>query len=172
MRRLMRALAVLGLMLGSLFAFSQTAAQARPCGDAYPPSLCYPTISVSTTTPFVGETITISGDAFYSNEDVKLYIGGKFVATAHTDANGDFAGVPAVTPDLPGPREVKGVGASGQPDDVATTDLTIRVPGHGTEGEGLASTGAKVAGLGVIAVVLIAGGALLARAGRRKPSTR
>lgn len=168
MRRSIRALAALGLLLTSVVAFAP-AADARPCDNSYPPGLCYPTLAVSTTTPCVGETIQISGKKFYDSEPVKLTIAGQSVATAHTVKGGSFGDTPAVTPDAPGPAVVKGVGASGFSDDVATTNITIRTC-HGAESTGLANTGVKIAGLGAIAIALIAGGVALVRGGRRKSS--
>lgn len=172
MRRLPSALVALGLLLGSLVVFAQPAA-ARECG--YPVAICKAQIMVSTTDPFVGQKIEISGKDFHSDEDVKLYIADVYVGTAHTDLLGSFD-PPAITPNRPGPQIVKGVGASGQADDIATTPITIRVAGVAGEstggGGGLASTGVKIAGLSLLAAALLIGGGLLARSGRRRrPST-
>lgn len=172
---LRRALAALGVLLVSavaaLLGFASPAS-AVPC-DTYPPSTCYPTILVSQTNPYVGDTIEISGQNFYPNEQVKLYIEDVYVGAAQTDASGNFD-PPAVVPDRPGPAVVKGVGATGKADDVATTDITIRTRANTATdggGNGLSNTGVKVAGLGVVAALLIAAGAFLTRAGKRRGTT-
>jgi hypothetical protein len=166
MRRVLSALAVVGMIAASVF-YAQSA-------SGYPVGTQAEIFS-STTTPFVGETIEVSGKHYHPLEDVTLTIDGIFVGTAHTDVNGAFD-PPAIVPDRLGDRELLGVGASGQPDDVDSLILHIRDRGVGgtsassSPGGGLSFTGVQVAGLGFIAAVLLVGGGLFVAAGRKRKS--
>jgi hypothetical protein len=175
MRRVLSALAVVGLCLTALvFGPGAATAAAPACGTGYPVTT-QATISVSTTNPFVGEKIEVSGACYHANEDVRITIGGVFVGTAHSDANGAFD--PSITvPNLLGPQVLVGTGASGEANDVDSLTLTIAasavggVSGNSGGGGGLASTGVKIAGLVLLAGALIGGGAFFATAGRRRKS--
>ena len=60
--------------------------------QAYPPTIC-PTLSVSTTHPLPGETITVSGINFDAHAQVHLVMHTKVydLGTVTTDANGSFS---------------------------------------------------------------------------------
>ena len=90
MRRLIRLVMVLGLVAAGLFSGARAAGATAPCpGDPYPVGVGA-TISASTTTPYVGQTIKVGGRNFGADEDVVISIGGTQVATAHTDVMGSF----------------------------------------------------------------------------------
>jgi hypothetical protein len=179
-RRLLSAVAVLGLVFAGLMAgpvsagaAATTSAASGNCpGSQYPPQQA--TIMASTTTPNINQTIEVSGINYCPNEDVTLTIRGQYVGTAHTDSQGSFD-PPVVVPGPAGQAVLEGVGASGLPTDKDSLILTIRgtTPAGGSEttvpgGGGLSHTGVAVAGLIAIAVVLLGGGALLSGAGRRR----
>ena len=178
MRRMFSALAVTCLAAVALVAAPAMASAASgglhaiapTCPSANYPPAPNATVMSSTTTPFVGQKIEVSGSAYCPDEDVRLTIGGTFVGTAHTDGTGAFD-PSAVVPGPVGQKQLCGVGASGLANDQDCLTLTIGA-GHGTEaattGGGLAMTGTQVAGLVVLATALVAGGAFFAAAGRRR----
>jgi LPXTG-motif cell wall-anchored protein len=179
MRRMTGARAVLMLvvgMLGMLFAVAGPAAAAPtptsiplPCPSPYPFENCQAHILSSTTTPFQGQTIEVSGLTYHANEAVTLTIGGIFVGTAHTDSNGNFD-PPAVVPvTLLGDQPLTGRGASGAANDVDSLVLHITAAGtSNTGGGGLPNTGVKIAAFGLLAIALLSGGVLFTIAGRRR----
>ncbi|MDT4971668.1 MAG: hypothetical protein QOG22_1811 [Pseudonocardiales bacterium] len=173
MRRVVSVLAVFGLFVAALaFGSSAATAAAATCGSGYPVTT-QASIASSTTTPFVGESIKVSGTCYHANEDVAITIGGVSVGTAHTDANGSFE-LTVTVPNLLGGQLLVGRGASGATNDVDSLTLTIEASGaagvSGGGGGGLASTGVKIAGLVLLAGALIGGGAFFAIAGRRRRS--
>jgi hypothetical protein len=178
MRRLFSALVVACLAAVALVAAPAVASAASgglhaiapTCPAANYPPTPNATVMSSTTTPFIGQKLEVSGSAYCPDEDVRLTIGGTFVGTAHTDATGAFD-PSAIVPGPVGQKQLCGVGASGLANDRDCLPLTISA-GHGTDavttGGGLAMTGTQIAGLVVLAVALVAGGAFLAAAGRRR----
>jgi hypothetical protein len=194
MRRLIRFVAVAALLLAGLLAVPAAAGAAPGVRAAAPQEICpgavaYPmspgaTIMSSTTTPYVGQTITVSGVNYCPDEDVDITIGGKHVATTHTDGNGAFDSE-VVVPAPTGQRVLAGVGASGLSADRDSLMLTIRAgagvepvavgPAGGSGGSGsgsgtggLAFTGTEIALLIALAAALLGGGIGLMYAGRRR----
>lgn len=196
MRRLIRFVAVPALLLAGLLAVpaaagaapgARAAAPAAAPQEICPGAVAYPmspgaTIMSSTTTPYVGQTITASGVNYCPDEDVDITIGGKHVATTHTDGNGAFDSE-VVVPAPTGQRVLAGVGASGLSADRDSLMLTIRAgagvepvavgPAGGSSGGGsgtggLAFTGTEIALLIALAAALLAGGIGLMYAGRRR----
>jgi hypothetical protein len=204
MRRLIRFVAVPALLLAGLLAVPAAAgatpgvrASAPGVRAAAPQQICpgavaYPmspgaTIMSSTTTPYVGQTIKVSGVNYCPDEDVDITIGGKHVATTHTDGNGAFE-PQVVVPAPTGQRVLAGVGASGLSADRDSLMLTIRAGagveavavgptggsgnGAGSAGGsgtgGLAFTGTEIALLIALAAALLGGGIGLMYAGRRR----
>lgn len=169
MRRVLSALALLGLLMTTLF-FTQGAASAAP----YPPPVTT-SLSVSSNTPCAGQSIKVGGSGFGATEAVTLSIGGTVVGSATTDAAGSFD-PDVTTPNLIGGQNLTGLGqTSGR-----TASLTITIRdcagagasggGGGGGGGGLASTGVKIAGLGLLAALLLSGGMFFVIAGRRRAS--
>jgi hypothetical protein len=165
-------IAIIVFLLSVVAMQSASAANNAP----YPPTT-QAVISTSTTTPYQGQHIEVSGMTYHASEDVKLYIGGQFVGTGHTDSAGSFDPL-VTTPDLLGHQTLTGVGASGAANDVDSLVLTISKgspagvaggggPG-GSSGGGLAFTGVEIAGLVGIAVALLAGGTAMMVVGRRR----
>jgi hypothetical protein len=202
MRRLIRFVAVPALLLAALLAVPAVAgatpgaagARAAAPQEICPGAVAYPmspgaTIMSSTTTPYVGQTIKVAGANYCPNEDVDITIGGKHVATAHTDGNGAFD-IQVVVPAPTGQRVLAGVGASGLNADRDSLVLTIRAGagvdpiavgpaggsgsgGGGASGTGgLAFTGTQIALLIALAAALLGGGIGLMYAGRRRSLRR
>ena len=166
------AFVALGLLLaGILFASSAVAApKPKPTSTCYPPGRCHAKIFSSTTTPVQGQRIKVSGKFYLPNENVRLTIGGVYVGTARTDADGAFD-PPVTVPNLVGDQELSGVGASGLATDRDSLILTIRASGAAGAGDnagGLASTGVQIAAFSLLGVVLLVGGGFLVLAARRR----
>jgi LPXTG-motif cell wall-anchored protein len=140
-----------------------------PCPSPYPFENCQAHILSSTTTPFQGQTIEVSGLTYHANEAVTLTIGGIFVGTAHTDSNGNFD-PPAVVPvTLLGDQPLTGRGASGAANDVDSLVLHITAAGtSNTGGGGLPNTGVDILTGLAVALALLGAGVLFLRGGRRR----
>jgi hypothetical protein len=187
MRRAIRLIMALGLLTAGLL-IGQSGAVASPSGalaiaapGTCPKPATYPptpgaTVRSSTTSPFLGQTIEVSGTNYCPDEDVDIRIGGQHVGTAHTDASGNFD-PPVVVPGPAGSRVLDGIGASGLSND--RDSLTLCVTGDAvcsgtggttapSSGGGLPFTGTQVTGLIVLAIVLLGGGGAAIYAGRRK----
>lgn len=147
----------------------------QPCSTVQEVTIeqCQAHIMSSTTTPFQGQTIEVSGKTYHANEAVTLTIGGIFVGTAHTDANGNFD-PPAVVPvSLLGDQPLTGRGASGQANDVDSLVLHITAAGVEATGStsGLPNTGVDILTGVAVAIALIGAGILFTRGGRRRRSS-
>ena len=170
------ALAVIGFVAlpaaASAAPLRAAAAEVCPGAPAYPP---HPdaTILSSTTTPAIGQKIDASGIVYCPNEDVRITIAGAFVGTGHTDSSGSFDPQVVTVPGPAGDKQMCGVGASGLSNDQDCLTLHVGASNTTPNGGGLASTGVEIAAIVGVAVILLAGGAFFATAGRRrKPSAR
>lgn len=180
MRRFVSRLVLFGLLAMTALAVP-FAAHAAPVSAAAAPAKCphplpYPpfpnaTVQSSTTHPHVGDKIEASGIHYCPNEDVRITIGAKFVGTGHTNSVGTFD-PQVVVPGPPGNKLLCGVGASGL---AADSDcLTLFISAHGTaggsgnNGGGTSFTGVEIGALIGLAVALIIGGVVFARAGARR----
>lgn len=176
----------IGLLAGAcvLIASGLPAASAAPA--PYPPRPCA-TLSVSTTTPYGGQSITVSGTGFSSGDQVTLEMRGDTNATlGHVtvgsdgrfstevkipdDAHGHFliyadGGHPScpVDPVVLDVRSSLGIGGVA----VGPNGASAAVAGASSAG-GLAFTGLDVLLLVVAGLILIGTGVLLTRGGRRR----
>lgn len=182
MRRMTRLVAVLGLLIAAVMfgAAGASAAPGRPLASvgSCPDNSAYPVttpaeILASTTTPFIGQVIEVSGINYCANEDVKIYLRGVYMETTHTDALGAFDPPLKVTGPV-GPAELSGIGASGLPGDQDSLILQVRGP-NGVEATtasrgngGLPFTGTQTALLLALAALLLGIGGATLYAGRRK----
>jgi hypothetical protein len=168
MRRVLCALAVLWVCAAGFLAAGSASAAPSPT-PPYPP-VTPPSVSVSTTSPCVGETIDVGGTGFTGGEAVALSVGGHAAGRATVGAAWSFTAT-VNTPAVTGQQDLSVVGQSSGL--VATASLTVGncsgVSGE-SAGRGLAFTGVQAAGLCVAGLVLIGGGVLFAAAGRRRKS--
>jgi len=197
MRRLIRIIVVSALLLTSLTIAARAASAATPGGFLAASSTCsggsgYPvkagaTLAVSTTTPYSGQTIDVSGSNFQPGENVTLKLNGKAVATVKADNSGSFSTSLKIT-SAPGKFQLTATGAvcgvaglllsiragSGVLPVTSTKSPAAGAGGAATGqgGGGLAFTGVDTALLLAVAVALIAGGGYLAHAGRRRHARR
>jgi hypothetical protein len=159
----------------------------------YPPSAC-PTLSVSTTNPLPGESITVSGRNFDANARIEIVLDkpGRVMRTVTSDSNGQFTTSITLPAGLTGRHLFKAIGGGsdatrgcpadpGQAFDVQGGSAASLEPGSsgangpgapGSNGGGTAFTGLDVAGLLAIAAALIGAGALLNRRSRAGKASR
>ena len=139
-----------------------------PGAQAYPPTP-NATVEASSTAPAAGASIEASGVHYCGNEDVKITIAGKLVGTAHTDGQGSFD-PKVVVPGPSGAKQLCGIGASGLATDADCLTLTVQAAGGQAEpaSGGTAFTGADIALIVAVAVLLLAGGVAFSTAGKRR----
>lgn len=158
-------LAVVGLLTAVL-------ASASSAGAA--PYHKQPTLAVSTTTPAVGATITVTGADYGANETVNLtlHTATYNLGSAQTDANGGFTTSITLPAGVSGTHTLTGTGMTSH--GVASVTLVIGGSGTGAVGGssggggGLSNTGAAVIGAGALGISLLIGGLLMLLAGRRR----
>jgi hypothetical protein len=160
-RIVLASLAALIAMLG--FATSASAA----------PYANQATLSVSTTNPAVGGTLTVSGSGYAAGETVNLTLESASVSlgSAVANASGDFTTSVTLPSGFSGQHTIVGTGAtSGE-----SASVVICIGSCGTSGSassggggGLAITGVAVAVIGGLGVLLLIGGGLMLLAGRRR----
>lgn len=147
----------------------------------YPPSQCA-TVSVSTTTPHSGETMTVSGTGFTAGEQVTVELEStpRDVGSATVQANGTFTAQITIPTDMYGKHQLIVTGGHPScPVSAITLDIQSSAAlgeqigpngGGGGGGGALSSTGVQIALLLAIAAVALAAGVALTRAGRQKRS--
>lgn len=181
-QRLVSRVVLLALLTAAVFAVPFTA-QAHPVAlraaavtavDSCPHPTPYPpspnaTVQSSSTHPTVGQHIEASGIHYCPDEDVTITIGGAFVGTGHTDSTGKFD-PDVIVPGPAGSKQLCGIGASGLATDQDCLTLDVQAPPTGTKGNGggVAFTGVEIGSLIAVAVALIIGGVVFARAGARR----
>lgn len=137
----------------------------------YPPPSC-PLLSVSTTNPFPGQTITVAGSNFTPSVAVTIELDTN-VALAHTnaDGSGSFSVNVTLPSDLVGNHTISAVGTNLGNCPVDPIQITVQAgagPSSSSSGGGLASTGVNVLVGLVIALGLVAAGVIATRTGRRR----
>ncbi len=134
--------------------------------QAYPPTIC-PTISLSTTKPAVGETITVAGQNFDPSKSVTVIMHTKtyVLATTKTDADGSFSARVTMPAGLTGKHVITVEGAQSScpadPVQILIGGAPASSPAHGPSGGPPAFTGVDVLGLLAAAAALIGLGVLL-----------
>ena len=172
-KRLIAVMAALAALAIGVFAFSGAA-------SAYTPSGGTSALTISTTTPCAGCSVTISGSGFASGEKIGITEHSKVetLGSAVALSSGSFSATVTTASDLTGTHEIVALGASSGHRAVVTIDVpeasgtgTSSGSGSGSSsGGGLASTGVAVIGIGAVGVVLLAGGGVMLMAGRRRSS--
>ncbi|MDP9118300.1 MAG: hypothetical protein M3O28_13765 [Actinomycetota bacterium] len=171
-----RRITALSLALGVFFAMLTVLGISAPSASAYAVKGC-PTISLSSTAPVAGTSITVSGANFASNVSITIVLeaspdthGHLTVKTLTTSSTGTFSFL-FVVPDEVGQHILVAT-------DVALTapcpadpfaSIDIRAASSGGSGTGgLASTGTDIAGGVAVALALLLIGSLLTFSGQRK----
>jgi len=142
--------------------------------QAYPPTTCPGMLSLSTTTPLAGETITVTGADFTPGAQVHLVMHSNVYDLGTFTANGQGAFTAQVTL----PSGVVGVhvisATSGAPhiNQCPGVQIHIHAPGGQSSGpgghHGTSGTGVDVAIILLVATGLLGIGFALARGGKRR----
>lgn len=169
----LRAMLAIGLA-GLCLAFAAPASAAA----AYPAKMC-PTLSISTMTPLVGESITVSGAAFAPNAKIRLELHTKIYVLANvtSSATGTFSTQVKLPAGVRGNHKIFAIGGDlsntpGCPVDpvqilgIGSTNGANPAGPNGTSG-GTAFTGVNIALMLLAAAALIAAGLTFNRRGRR-----
>lgn len=179
-----RVAAALAAILTGMLAFVGAAAVASAPAVAgpYPPTVCA-AIAVSTTTPYAGQKITVSGTGFTAGDQVEIVLTGGANATlghAMVAADGSFGAQVTIPGGINGHFKIDARGGGPScPVDPILIDVRVGAgiagvaagPGGGVGANGsggLSFTGFNALLLIAAAAVLIGTGVLLARGGRRR----
>lgn len=180
--RLLAALGALVLAAAGLLATVGAPAGAAPvsgpglvaaAGAATCPSYPFgpgPTLSISTTDPFPGETVTIRGANFDKNAHVSIVASppGTTMASASTGSTGAFTARVTIPTSANGTATISVVGAAPAacPPNTMVIHIQTTVVPHG--GGTLASTGVDILVGLLVALGLLCAGLFLTRTGRRR----
>jgi hypothetical protein len=165
-----RALAKLGATVAFLTAILVAIlalAGGASADPTYPPSGGNPGgIHVSNPHPAPGGTVVVTGQGCTANAPVTVYLDNQQVQTGTTDSNGAYnitVTVPSNASSGSHTITVKGADCAGS----GVTGVDVDAP-DSASGSGLASTGVAVVGIAALGVVLLAGGAMMLLASRRR----
>jgi hypothetical protein len=171
----LRAILAFAVAIAGLVLAGPTASAA-----AYPPATC-PTLSMSTTTPLVGESIVVTGSNFSPNAAIRIELHTKVYVLANvtSDADGAFRATVKLPAGVTGTHLLVAIGgdigATGCPTDpLQIVDIQVGAgssappAGGSSSGGGTAFTGLDVLALIVGAAVLLAAGVALNRSGKRR----
>jgi len=126
-------------------------------------------LAVSTTTPFPGESIMVSGSNFVANEAITIELHSAPIVLAHvtTDGNGAFSVHVTIPSNLTGTHTID---VAGDHSFCPSSPVTITIQSSGTSpsGGGLPNTGVDILAGVAIALALLAAGIALTHGGRRK----
>ncbi len=147
---------------------------------AYPPTTC-PTLSVSTTTPLAGATITVTGSNFTAGAHITLELHTTTYVLAHVTASASGAFTASVTmpAGVTGAHDIVATGGASVPgcpaSPIQAINLQARRPGHWCRGwrrrgggGGTAFTGVDVLLLLAVAGGLVAVGVAFNSGGKRR----
>jgi hypothetical protein len=162
-------IALAAAIIGAVF--FMPAAQAQ----AYPPTIC-PTLSVSTTHPLPGETITVSGVNFNANAQVHLVLHSKAydLGTVSSDGQGSFSTPVKLPSGVLGRHVIVAVSGAPQIQDCPIAVVVhIHQPGGSNSGPGGHHGGNSFTGVDILLIVLAAAallgaGVALNRGGKRR----
>lgn len=177
--RLLAVLAALGLvsagMLATVGSAGASSLASRPAVAAavtcptYPLSLG-PSVSISTTDPFPGESVTIHGANFDKNAQVRIVMTppGSTLASVNTGSTGSFTTHVTIPASASGTATISVVG--GAPADCLPNTVVIHLQTAGTPppGGGLAHTGVDILIGLLVALALLVAGLVLTGTGRRR----
>jgi hypothetical protein len=145
---------------------------------AYPPTTC-PTLSVSTTTPLAGGTVTVSGSNFAANAHVTLELHTTVYVLAHVTASaaGAFTATVTLPAGVVGSHQIVATGGGSVPGCPAEPSQVLNIQASGTgagsgggggAGGGTAFTGVDILLLVAVAAALVGVGFAVNSSGKRR----
>lgn len=167
-----RAVALAVAVIGAALFFTP-AMQAQ----AYPPTTCPGMLSLSTTTPLVGETITVTGSGFTPGANVHLVMHTKVydLGTFKADSHGNFTAQVNLPDGVTGAHVIVATSGAAHVNRCPGVRIHIHAPA-GTSAGPPGHHGTSFTGVDVLIIVLIAAGLLgagvaLTRGGKRRHGT-
>lgn len=171
----LRALIALAVaILAAVFFSPAMQASASPGAFAYPPTTCPGTLSLSTTNPLAGETITVTGHNFTAGADVHLVLRTKAydLGTFRADAQGSFTAQVTLPAGVYGQHTVVAVSGARLIAQCPGDPIQIHSPGGESTGPGgppgTSFTGTDLLLILLAAAVLLGAGAIFLQSGRRR----
>jgi hypothetical protein len=172
--RLRAVIALAVAVVAAVFMSPAAPASAAPGAFAYPPTNCLGSLSVSTTHPLVGETITVSGSNFNAHAAVHLVLHTQSydLGTFNTDAQGSFTAQVQLPAGVVGAHVI--VAVSGAPDVNRCPGVPIQIHNpqptntHRGGPPPNANTGTDILLILLAAAALLIAGALIYRSGKRR----
>ena len=165
-------------ILAAVFFSPAVPSSASPRALAYPPTTCPGTLSVSTTHPLPGETITVTGANFTAGAHVRLVLHTKVydLGTFKADAQGSFTAQVTLPSGVRGRHLVIAVSGAAHISSCPGVPIQIHSPGATSSGPGGHHGGNSFTGVDILLIVLAAAvllgvGVLLTRGGRRRHGT-
>jgi hypothetical protein len=142
--------------------------QATSTCNSYPPGPGA-SLGVSTTTPFAGEQITVSGANFNASKPVTVNMNTQTVelGTTTTNAAGSFSLKVTIPSDATGSHSIS-VSGPAVPTECPPGSIAITIASSSSPKPPLSFTGVEIGALIAVALLLLAGGVLFATAGRRR----
>lgn len=155
-------------LVGVLALVAAAAMFAGPAGAA--PYGGGATISVSSSVVAPGGTITVSGSGFEANQTVRitLYPEAVVLGTTTSESSGAWSATVTIPSDTAlGRHTITAMDTAGDSASVTIT-VTAAAGPSGGGGGGVSTTGVAVMSIGALGVLLVAGGAVMLMAGRRR----
>ena len=129
-----------------------------------------PSVSISTTSPFPGETVTIRGANFDKNAHVSIVMSppGRTLASLSTGSSGSFTAHVTIPTSATGTETISVVG--GAPADCLPNTVVIHIQTTAAPppGGNLSNTGVDILVGLLVALALLGAGLFLTRTGRRR----
>jgi hypothetical protein len=170
----LRAIVALAVaVVAAAFISPAAPSSASPGAPAYPPTTCPGALSVSTTHPLVGETITVSGTNFNAHTGVHLVLDSKAhsLGTFNTDAQGSFTAQVQLPSGVLGTHVILAVSGAVNVDQCPGVPIHIHAPQATSTGPGgppTSFTGTDILLILLAAAVLLAAGIIFNRSGKRR----
>ena len=173
--RLRAIVALAAAILAAVFFSPAAQSSASPRALDYPPTTCPGSLSVSTTHPLPGETITVTGAGFTAGANVHLVMHTKVydLGTFKADAQGSFTAQVTLPGGVVGRHVILAVSGAANIQDCPGVPIHIQTPGGTSTGTGGHHGGNSFTGVDILlillaAAALLAAGVALNRGGKRR----
>ena len=170
--RLRAVIALAVAVIAAVFMSPASSASAAPGAFAYPPTTCTGQLSVSTTHPLVGETITVSGTNFNAHSNVHLVLHTKAhdLGTFTTNAQGSFSAQVQLPFGVLGAHTIVATSGAANIGQCPGLRIQIHAPAATSTSPGgpTSYTGTDILLIVLAAAVLIAAGLIFSRSGKRR----
>jgi hypothetical protein len=171
----LRAISALAVAVLAAVFLPMAQASASPRALDYPPTTCPGSISVSTTHPLPGATITVTGAGFQAGASVHLVLHTKTfdLGTFKAGANGSFVAHVTLPAGISGQHVIIAISGSASAQQCPGVPIQIQGAGGQSSGPGgppggTSFTGTDLLMILIAAAVLIGAGVAFNRSGKRR----